>query len=110
MNLHEIKGAMDSNWKVMVDTPELKNKLLCIYQTSYCYNTGEVKISVRDQYGKEYDVDPGLIKIYSDSDEPNIDNNLRKEIAFLLIQNNYAIDGNFKYMVDKVVHAIGEME
>lgn len=120
MNLDKAINAMDNNYTVSANTPELKGKPLCISKVSYCYNTGEIEVSVRDKFGNEHEVDIDLIELFPNQNigtlSVNIDTSevkdmlnqveIRKEIAFLLIQNGHVVDKGFKDAVDNVLDAI----
>lgn len=107
MNLDEVKQYLIDGKKVSIIALGDKNNYFYIECISYNHNNNRGIAHVRDKLNKLHLVDIGDITEYVET-KSTADGNLRKEIAFLLIQNNYAIDSNFKYTVDQVVEAIGE--
>jgi hypothetical protein len=118
MNIEQAKENIGK--RVLCYNPYLIDKDLWIVSTTEGEN-GYCCVSIRSSTGGNYDICPSEIHLIPDQNvrtlSVNIDTSkvedmlnqveIRKEIAFLLIQNGHIVDKEFKEAVDNVLDAIG---
>lgn len=107
MNIEQAKANVGK--RVLCFNEHLKDKDLWLMPIRQI--DGYHTLSVQDSMGQSYGVLPSEIDFLPDHDlvvdMSPLHRELRKEIAFLLIQNGHVVDKGFKDTVDNVIDAIG---